>query len=104
MSTSFSAANPDPAHPPLRLFGLPLGGFGLFGNLLLSFTLGVISFLIATFLSLFVLLVYNAVGRHAIDFNVSYKFIALPIGLIVLAVSAVVLTAAWLRERLAAHP
>lgn len=102
MSASFSAASPDAAGSPLRLFGVPFGGFGFFGNMLVAGALGFVAFLAATFFSIFGLLLYNVVGGHAIPLDISYKSIALPIGAFVLVVSAAVLFAAWVRERLLA--
>lgn len=83
-----------------RVFGIPLGGFGLFSSLLLSFSLGFASFFLATFLAIFALLFYNEGGHHNVDFADTYKFIGLPFGLLVLTVSLVFFGSLWIRRKI----
>lgn len=83
------------------LWGVPLGDFGFFSSLLLSFALGFASFFLATFLAIFSLLFYNEGGHHNIDFADSYKFVGLPVGLIVLAVSLLFFGSLWIRRKVA---
>ena len=51
------------------------------------FRLGFASFFLATFLAIFTLLFYNEGGHHNVDFADTYKFVGLPVGLVVLSVS-----------------
>jgi hypothetical protein len=74
-----------------RFFGIPLGDFGFFASLLLSFTLG--------FASFFTLLFYNEGGHHNVDFADTYKFVGLPVGLVVLAVSLIFFGSLWIRRK-----
>jgi hypothetical protein len=83
-----------------RFFGIPLGDFGLFASLLLSFSLGFASFFLATFLAIFTLLFYNEGGHHNVDFADTYKFVGLPIGLVVLAVSLGFFGSLWIRRKI----
>jgi ABC-type Fe3+ transport system permease subunit len=80
------------------VWGIPLGGFGFLSSLLLSFSLGFASFFLATFLAIFTLLFYNEGGHHNVDFADTYKFVGLPVGLIVLAVSLVFFGSLWIRK------
>lgn len=82
-----------------RFFGIPLGDFGLFSSLLLSFSLGFASFFLATFLAIFTLLFYNEGGHHNVDFADTYKFVGLPVGLVVLAASLVFFGSLWIRRK-----
>jgi hypothetical protein len=82
-----------------QVFGIPLGDFGLFATLLFSFALAFASFFAVTFFSIFAILIYNTVGHHTVDFANAYKLIALPAGLLVLAVSLVTLGFFWIRRK-----
>jgi nitrate reductase gamma subunit len=84
-----------------RLFGIPLGDFGLFSSLLLSFSLGFAIFFLATFLSIFALLIYNEGGHHAVNYADTYKFVGLPAGLIALVLSLISFGFLWIRRKVA---
>jgi hypothetical protein len=82
-----------------RVFGIPLGDFGIFSSLLLSFALGFAAFFAATFLAIVTLLFYNQGGHHNVDFADTYKFVGLPVGLIVLALSLTLFGSLWIRRK-----
>jgi len=86
-----------------KVFGIQLGGFGIFATLLLSFALGFIAFFASCFVAIFSILIYNSVGHHSVNFADSYRYIALPAGLVVLAVSLVFLLGLWLRRKLSGN-
>ena len=83
-----------------RLFGIPLGDFGLAASLLMAFTLGFLAFFLSCFLAIFGILIYNTAGHHAVDFANSYRYIALPAGLLVLAASLLLFIGLWLKRKL----
>lgn len=85
-----------------KIFGIQLGDFGLFATLLLSFSLGFMAFFATCFIAIFGILIYNSAGHHA-NFADSYRYIAFPVGLTVLAVSLIVLTGFWLRRKLSGN-
>jgi hypothetical protein len=87
-------------HNRATLFGIPLGGFGFFPSLLLSFSLGFVAFFGATFLAIFALLFYNEGGHHNVDFADTYRFVGLPAGLVVLAVSLIFFGSLWIRRKI----
>jgi hypothetical protein len=100
MSLSAARATvPTPSPRGPALFGIPFGDFGLFASLLISLSLGFVTFFAITFCSIFGILFYNSFTHRAIDLSYSYKFIALPAGCIVLAISLVVLGTVWVRRR-----
>lgn len=81
-----------------RFLGIQIGSFGLFGALVMSFALAITAFFGTCFIAIFGILIYNGAGHH-IDFADSYQYIALPVGLAVLAVSLIVLISLWLRTK-----
>ncbi len=87
--------------PPNRgkLFGIPLGDFGLFASLLMSFSLGFAAFFAATFVAIFTLLFYNQSGHHTVNYADSYKLVGLPVGLGVLLVSLIFFGFLWIRRK-----
>jgi hypothetical protein len=105
MTTSSSADTPVSSNPPVlaapvKLLGVPVGDFGLFASTLIAVALGFMTFFGVTFLSIFGLVIYNAAGGHAVTLDTSYKFIALPAGIVVLVVSFTVLMGLWVRRKL----
>jgi hypothetical protein len=86
-----------------RIFGIPLGDFGLFASLLLSFSLGFAAFFGATFVGIFTLLFYNQGGHHTVNYADSYKLIGLPVGLGVLAISLLFFGFLWIRRKVSGN-
>ncbi len=86
-----------------RFFGIQFGDFGLFATILLSFSLGFMAFFATCFVAIFGILIYNSAGHHNMNFADSYRYIALPVGLAVLAVSLIVLLGFWLRRKLSGN-
>jgi hypothetical protein len=111
--SAISASNTGPAPHPgrvpdnirgnIRVWGMPIGDFGLFASTLIAIALGFITFFGVTFLSIFGLMIYNRAGGHHVTLDTSYKFIALPAGIFMLIVSLAVLLGIWLHRKLTAH-
>ena len=104
-SNSGPVSNPDPgrsaaAHGNTSIWGIPVGGFGLFSSALIALALGFITFFGVTFLSIFGLMIYDRGGRHHVTLDIGYKFIALPAGIFVLIVSLAALLGIWLQRKL----
>jgi hypothetical protein len=104
--SAISAGNSGPAPLPpragdtIRLFGVPVGDFGLFSSALIALALGFMGFFGVTFLSIFGLMIYNRAGGHHVTLDTSYKFIGLPAGIFVLIVSLAALLGIWLHRKL----
>jgi hypothetical protein len=98
MSTSASAA-PVPTGAGPRIFGVPYGDFGLFASTLVSLSLGFITFFGVTFLSIFGILIVNAVTHRAIDLSHGYKYVAFPAGCVAAVLSLLTLGTVWVRRR-----
>ena len=86
-----------------RFFGIQFGDFGLFATVLLSFSLGFLAFFATCFVAILSILFYNSAGHHNMNFADSYRYIALPVGLAVLAISLIVLLGLWLRRKLSGN-
>ncbi len=86
---------------PVRsgLFGLPVGDFGLFASGLIAVALGLAGFCGSCFLAIVGILLYNSAGHHAVDYAISYRYIALPVGVAVMLGSGLVLAALWVRRQ-----
>jgi hypothetical protein len=97
---SFSAsAVPVSRQSGPRIFGVPFGDFGLFSSALVSLSLGFITFFGVTFLSIFGILLVNAVTHRGIDLSHGYKYVAFPAGCLVAALSLLALGTVWVRRR-----
>jgi hypothetical protein len=82
-------------------FGIRLGGFGFISSLLLALTTGALSFFLFTFLSIIGVIVFNSLthrgAMHSLD--TSYKYIAFPAALLVMAVSLTFFMGLWIRNK-----
>jgi hypothetical protein len=84
--------------PKGKLFGVPVGGFGLFLSLLLALATGVLTFFLTTFLAIVGITIYNGLG-HNVNYADSYKLISFPIACVMLAVSLIFFATLWLRRK-----
>jgi hypothetical protein len=80
------------------LFGVPLGDLGWFQTALMSAASGFLAFFAATFLGIMTILIWNATTHGTVDFAVSYKWIGLPVGLLVLATASLYLGSLWVKR------
>ena len=80
------------------LFGVPLGDLGWFTSLLMSFAIGFAAFFAATFCAIVGVLVWNAGGRHTVDFATTYTRVGLPVGLVVLLAALAYLGTLWVKR------
>jgi hypothetical protein len=57
------------------------------------------TFFATTCIAIFALLGWNLMGRHAVNYADSYRWVGLPAGLLVLVVALPVFGALWMRAR-----
>ena len=88
----------DPGYTGPRLFGAPVGDFSAFQTVFLSLAMGAASFFLGTFLGIVGLMAISIAKHHAVDYTVSYKWIGLPLGILMLVVSALYLGALLIRR------
>jgi len=84
---------------PARLLGIPLGDFGFFSSLLISLASGFLTFFATLFLAIVALLVWNSIGHHQVNYADTYRYVAFPIGLIVLVAALFFFTGTWFRRK-----
>jgi hypothetical protein len=82
------------------VLGFPLNGFGLFTSLLLSFAAAFFTFFASTCIAIFSLLGWNLIGDHTVNYADSYRYVGLPLGLLVLIVALPVFGRLWIRAKL----
>jgi hypothetical protein len=87
-------------HPGGTFLGFPLQGFSLFQSLLLTFASAFFAFFAATTATIFVLLGWNLIGHHSVNYADSYLYVGFPAGLIVLLVALPVFGTLWIRAKL----
>ncbi|HEX4036758.1 MAG TPA: hypothetical protein VHX37_01755 [Acidobacteriaceae bacterium] len=85
---------------PAKLLGLPLGDFGLFSSVLLALASGFLAFFATLFLSIIGVLFWNVLGHNHVNYADTYRYIAFPTALGVMAFGFVFLAAVWLRRKL----
>jgi hypothetical protein len=82
------------------LFGVPLGDLGWFTSLLMSFAVGFAAFFASTFFAIVGTLIYNTATHRSVDFALTYKYVGLPVGLLVLVAALACLGTLWVRRML----
>jgi hypothetical protein len=81
-----------------NLFGIPLGDMGWFASLLMAVATGFMAFFASTFCAIVFILIYNTAAHSPIDFTVSYRWVGLPIGIVVMAVALVYMATLWIKR------
>ena len=98
----------DPHHPRVRtqtkptgdtFLTIPIGELGWFTCLLMGTAAGFAAFFIATFLAIVTFLILNSAGHH-LNYNLTYRRIGLPAGLLVGGVSLAYLGTSWVRRQI----
>jgi hypothetical protein len=80
------------------LFGVPLGDLGWFASLLMGVASGSMAFFAATFCAIVFILIDNSLLHGNLDFAFSYRWVGLPVGLLVMAVALSYLGTLWLKR------
>jgi len=81
------------------VFGAPVKDLGWFASLIMGVAAGMMAFFAATFVAIFSILFYNAGGHH-VDFALTYKWVGIPLGLTVMALSLGYLGTFWVKRKL----
>ena len=82
------------------LFGIPLGDLGLFTTLLMSGAVGFAAFFASTFCAIITLLFYKVATSHMPDFTITYKWVGIPVGAVVLLLTLAYLGTLWVKRKL----
>lgn len=79
--------------------GVPIGELGWFTCLLMGTAAGFAAFFAVTFVSIIVFLILNSAGHH-LNYNLTYRRIGLPAGLLVGGISLAYLGISWTRRQI----
>ena len=93
------AARPAAKPAGDRFVGVPIGELGWFTCLLMGTAAGFAAFFAATFLAILTFLILNSAGHH-LNYNLTYRRIGLPAGLLVGGVSLAYLATSWARRQI----
>ena len=74
-----------------RLLGAPVGDFSVLQTLLITGATAVASFFAATFFAIVTILVITQAFHRKVDFSIAYKWVGLPVGILMLVITAVYL-------------
>jgi hypothetical protein len=85
--------------PEKTVLGFPLEGFSLFQSLLLSVASAFLTFFATTCVSIFALLAWNVFGGHTVSYVITYRYIGLPAGVLVLVVALPFFLVLWVRAK-----
>jgi hypothetical protein len=82
--------------------GFPLEGFGLFTSLLLTTASGFLAFFLVTAISIFVLLFWNQLLHHKVNYANTYLYVGFPAAVAVWTVAIFVFGSLWIRAKITA--
>ncbi|MHB8303885.1 MAG: hypothetical protein ACYDC6_13780 [Acidobacteriaceae bacterium] len=84
----------------ITLFRIPIGRLGLLASLLIGGATGFIAFLLTFFLAILGVAIYDSVtGTSMLNLDISYRYIAAPVGILVMIASLTFLIAIWARRK-----
>lgn len=96
------AATHSAGKPGATMFGVPIGKLGLLASILIGAGSGMIIFFVTFILSIIGVTIYDsATGRSLQNLNISYLYIAAPVGLLALLVTIGYLVIQWARRKTA---
>jgi TRAP-type C4-dicarboxylate transport system permease small subunit len=84
------------------VFKVPIGRLGLLASLLLGGASGFIVFLFTFFFAIIGVVIYDsATGTSMLNLDISYRYIAAPVGILAMILSLTYLLSLWARRKLA---
>lgn len=96
-----TAANSSAGQPDTTVFGVPIGKLGLIASILIGAASGMIVFFVTFVLAIIGVAIYDsATGRSLLNLNISYLYIAAPVGVLALLVTIGYLLTKWARRRI----
>lgn len=94
--TTHHTIQPDYVGP--RLFGAPVGDFSLFQTVLATLAVGAASFFLGTFLGILGMVVSSIFAHRMLDYSIAYRWVGLPIGIVMLLLTGFYLGAILIRR------
>ena len=80
--------------------GYPLEGFGFMTSLLLALASGFFAFFLTTTVAIFSLLIWNQGMHHTVNYADSYRYVGLPVAIVVWAIAFAVFGSLWIRAKI----
>jgi len=80
------------------LLGVPLGDLGWFQSLLMGVATGMAAFFLTTFVAILAMLVYQMATQRVPAYQLAYKAIGFPVGVVVMALALAFLGVQWSRR------
>lgn len=94
-------ASLDPGKNEVTIFKIPIGRLGLLSSLLMGGACGFIVFFVTFFLSIVGMMIYDAATKTSmLNLDISYRYIAAPVGLLAMAISLTYLLTVWVRRKI----
>lgn len=91
----------DPGKNEVTVFRIPIGKLGLFYSLLMGGACGFIVFFVTFFLAIVGMTIYDAATKTSmLNLDISYRYIAAPVGLLAMAISLAYLLTVWARRKI----
>ena len=91
----------DPRRKEVTIFKIPIGKLGLLSSLLMGGACGFIVFFATFFLAIVGMMIYDAATNTSmLNLDISYRFIAAPVGLLAMAISLAYLLTVWVRRKI----
>ncbi|MGB8478137.1 MAG: hypothetical protein WCE63_04755 [Acidobacteriaceae bacterium] len=91
----------DPVRKEVTIFKIPIGKLGLLSSLLMGGACGFIVFFATFFLAIVGMTIYDAAtGTSMLNLDISYRYIAAPVGLLAMAISLSYLLTVWVRRKM----
>ncbi|MGC1873197.1 MAG: hypothetical protein WA700_19740 [Acidobacteriaceae bacterium] len=91
----------SPAKNDATIFKIPIGKLGFLSSLLMGGACGFIVFFVTFFLSIIGMVIYDAATHTSmLNLDISYRYIAAPVGLLAIAISVTYLLTLWIRRKM----
>ena len=91
----------DPGKQDITIFKIPIGKLGLLSIVLMGGACGFIVFFATFFLAIVGVTIYDAATNTSmLNLNISYLYIAAPVGLLAMAISLTYLLTVWVRRKM----
>jgi hypothetical protein len=85
----------------VTIFQIPIGKLGLLSSLLMGGACGFIAFFVTFFLAIVGVTIYDAATKTSmLNLDISYRYIAAPVGLLAMAISLAYLLTVWVRRKM----
>lgn len=93
---------PDAAGKDTTIFSIPIGKLGFFSCVLMGAASGFMAFFFTLFCAILGIMIYDtATGTSMLNLTISYRYIAAPVGVLVMLISLAYLLTLWTRRKLA---